>query len=53
MSGLDPDPHCDLHLFKIAIETLYLSVAVVQSMFRQHSYLAECKFGYTAQTRAS
>jgi hypothetical protein len=29
--GLDPYPHPDLSLFKIAIETLGLSIAVVQS----------------------
>jgi hypothetical protein len=31
--GLDPDPHADLSSFKIAIETLCLSIAVVQSPF--------------------
>jgi hypothetical protein len=31
--GLDPDPHPDLSSFKIAIETLGLSTAVVQSVF--------------------
>src|SRR5258707_10893293 len=31
--GLDPDPHPDLSSFQIAIETLGLSIAVVQSSF--------------------
>jgi hypothetical protein len=31
--GLDPDAHTDLSSFKIAIETLGLSIAVVQSTF--------------------
>src|SRR5258705_3710340 len=31
--GLDPDPHRDLSSFQIAIETLGLSIAVVQSSF--------------------
>jgi hypothetical protein len=29
--GLEPDPHADLSSFQIAIETLCLSIAVVQS----------------------
>src|SRR5271170_251153 len=31
--GLDPDPHTDLSSFQIAVETLCLSIAVVQSPF--------------------